>query len=358
MDGRRQARLLAVLIAATLAIMTSSVSAQRGSFEVQAGVTTFEETGRLTLDLVYSSATVAPAWVSKHIKAPGAKGSVGKGSVTFETQKETLSFDTSSSTSVYDLARQINASKSDARAAVMSTGSSQRLVVVAASNTAPTAFEDTGTIHIPGGVVAFEDTGTIHITGGFGAVSFGQRLTSAPVSSATKPGSVGKGTLWMSVGSASVAVDVSTKMSLNDVSAAINKQRSAFKAQVVRSKAGYSLVIDASNPAVADLFAFEDTGTIHLPGGVIAFEDTGTIHISGGLFSFEDTGTIHIEAFEDTGTIHSEGGVVFFEDTGTIHMPGGFFSFEDTGTIHMPGAMFSFEDTGTIHIELDTKLMF
>jgi hypothetical protein len=357
-DGRRQQN-LAYLTFIVIGLMGSAAAAQSGKLQVDAGVASFEETKGLNLDMAFTVATIAPVWVSNPIKDPRAKGSVGRGQLSIETNQKTYTFETSSKMNVFELSEQINRTAADLRAAVLSTGGSSKLVITAASTRAPDVFEDTGTIHLPNSIVDFEDTGTIHITGGFGTVSFGQRMVSAPVPSATKGGSAGKGTLWLTVGDASVAVDISPKMSLRDVAAAINSQKNtAFRAEVLKTAAGYSLAVDASNPEVAGLFSFEDTGTIHVPGSRIAFEDTGTIHISGGIFSFEDTGTIHLNVFEDTGTIHTEGGLVFFEDTGTIHVPGGFFVFEDTGTIHIPGTLFSFEDTGTIHIELEGKLMF
>ena len=335
-------------IAAALAILMLAATAtakDNTGLDLQAGVASFEETGGLHLDMAFTKVAIAPMWVSAPIDNPDQKGVAGKGMMHFHTSSGTLKVSADDTMSAYDLAAAINEKKGPVRAALVNNGNTYHLLVAAESGNSPAAFEDTGTIHLPSGIDAFEDTGTIHIEGGHAAASFGQSLSSAPVDSASKPGRAGAGTLWLTMGSDTLAVDVSESMSLADVRDAINGESEAFTARIEHSKAGYTLVIDAASPEVLDLLAFEDTGTIHLPGGMIAFEDTGTIHIDGGFFTFEDTGTIHVP-----------GGAIAFEDTGTIHLPGGFFTFEDTGTIHMPGALFSFEDTGTIHITLDGKL--
>ena len=330
-----------------LALMGHGAMAADGasSLSLAAGAAVVDETGALSLDMITTRVAVAPVWASEPIAKPNLPAGFGVGQLFIYTTAGMVKISVTASMSAYDIAAAINARRGRVRAAVVNNGVHHRLMIASESGNNPAAFDDTGTLHIPNGINAFDDTGTLHIPGGFVATAIGQTIASAPFQSSIRSALFGSGTLWLTMGEDTLAVDVTTSMSLINVRDAINAEGAAFNARIVKSAAGHSLVIDAVSAEMTDLLAFEDTGTLHVPGGFFSFDDTGTLHAEAGLFSFDDTGTLH-----------TNGGGVAFEDTGTLHVPGGFFSFDDTGTLHIPRSTFSIQSNGALHIDLGVKL--
>ena len=341
------ARLIAV--AAAIALLCSASSAlAKGTpdFGPTTGHVTFDDTGNLTLDLGFGGAIYTSAWMTDTFANADGPCHCGQGFVILSGASHTL-VRVSKQTSLRDIADQINQSR-ELRAAVLASGKGYRLAVVNVSgsrqfqphSSGNNAFDDTGNLTVPSGVRRVIQRG-VRLGGEWGPATVMARVVSAPVKSASAPGTSGSGTLRLGYNQHRVYVRISRGMNLYHVAASINRMRSVFHASVQHTRYGAVLQVDAVAPETRDLYAADDAGSLVIPGVNISFDDTGNLTLSGGWTNFDDTGNLTVS-----------GGSVAFDDTGNLTVPRGSFSFDDTGNLTIPSGFVDFDDTGNLTIVL------
>jgi hypothetical protein len=305
----------------------------------------FDDTGNLTLDLGFGGALYAATWTSNAFPSASGSCDCGRGYLVFSGASHAL-VRVTKGTSLQDIAGQVNQSE-EFRATVVENLDGYRLVVANVShspeilpNGGHNAFDDTGNLTIPSGVRRVTQRG-VQLGGQWAAATMVSTVVSTPVRSPAARGTAGSGVLRLGYNRHQIAVRISRGMSLYHVAAAINRTYSVFHARIRSSAAGVQLEINAIAPESRDLYGFDDTGSLTIPGMSVGFDDTGNLTISGGWTNFDDTGNLTVS-----------GGNVDFDDTGNLTVPRGDFSVDDHGNIKLASGTVDFDDTGNLTISV------